>query len=148
MQQQDEDRARADAMQHRREDEQALNEELWRAEEERHYFEDLMVNFDGKLAFFDTVYGVLPEGEDGDNIRREIDNRIPGIYDMLDGFQSQYQEVDNRISDLNFELFKAQQEWDREDEANFEEDAARMVLQKTDYETELTELTTMLAVQG
>lgn len=140
MQQQDEDRARAEAQQARREEEDNLYGELDRAFEERKYFEDLMNNYSGKLEFFNTVYGVLPEGEDGENIRQQIDTRMPGVYDLLDTVQAQYLEVDQHVSDLNFQLFMAQQRWDAEDEAAFMQDVARVHEQKADYDVEKVEL--------
>lgn len=105
MEAQDAERARAEAAQARREKGASFDENIAEAEEERQYFEGLLDNFKQKLDFFDALRGTFEDDEYGNKERAKLDEKMARIYDMEEGFRQQFQEVDNKISDLNFEKF-------------------------------------------
>jgi len=71
----------------------------------------LITNFDNKLEFFDLLYQTYDDSDAGWERKDRIDQEIGRIYDQQWQFQMQFDEVDVRISDLNFDRFMQEQAW-------------------------------------
>lgn len=49
-----------------------------------------------------------------------IDEKIGSYFSQLDVFHTQLNDLDTKLSDLNFERFLVEQAWAAEDEAKFQ----------------------------
>lgn len=86
------------------------------------------------------VYNSYDPTEYGWAERDAVDVQINYVYDQLVKFQLQQREIDTHISNINFEAFFQEQEWAKEDEAQFLLDVARAEQQVADYNLELSEI--------
>lgn len=111
MQQQDEDQARADAAQARREARSEFETEINEAVREREYFETLLANNEARLAFFDLYASTLPDTPQAWEQMDRISEGIERIYDESATYHAQLDGLDGHISDMNFELFIQEQGW-------------------------------------
>jgi hypothetical protein len=111
MQQQDEDQARADAAQARREARSGFETEINEAVREREYFETLLANNEARLAFFDLYASTLEDTPQAWEQMDRISEGIERIYDESATYHAQLDNLDGHISDMNFELFIQEQGW-------------------------------------
>lgn len=106
-------------------------------EDQLEYFRYLVRQNNEKLNFFDLFQNSLDTADEvGWQWWLDVDNMKSSVFEQLDGQQLQLQALDEHFSNLNFEMFMMEQEWQAADEAAFQADAARAEEQKTDYITE------------
>jgi len=137
---QEAERQRADDMAYRRETEEWMNEDMDTAMAIKEYYMTVIGSNDEKLAFFDLVYGSYEDDEYGWDMKEQLDWQIQYTYDQLVSFQDQMQEIDTYISDLNFDRFLVEQQWQQEDEWMYNDILWRAEAQESDYLYELEEI--------
>jgi len=141
MEQQAEEQARAEAAQWRREESAWLFEEIAAVSEKRDYFSGLIHNNDQKLIFLEMLMDLVDTStEQGWEEYDMFVNQTGRVYETNWEYQQQFDELDTHLSDLNFELFIMEQQWQQEDEAAFLEDAARAQEQFDDYQAEIDDI--------
>jgi len=137
---QEAERARADNLAYRRETTEWMDEEMEDAMAIKEYYMTVINNNDEKLAFFDLVYQSYDDDEWGWDMKEGLDWYIQYTYDQLVNFQNQMGEIDTYISDLNFDRFLVEQQWQQEDEFMYQDIIWRAEAQEQDYLYELQEI--------
>jgi hypothetical protein len=115
-----------------------MDEEEAEVVEQLDYFRTLVSNNDNKIEFLYMFIDTL-QPDDWERID-ELHNAIGRIYDENWEYQSQVDELDGHLSNLNFERFIVEQQWQMEDEAAFQAEAERAQAQADEYEMEWAEL--------
>jgi hypothetical protein len=137
---QEAERARADSLAYRRETTEWMDEDMEDAMAIKDYYMTVIQNNDEKLAFFDLVYQSYEDDEYGWDMKEQLDWYIQYTYDQLVNFQNQMGEIDTYISDLNFDRFLVEQQWQQEDEYMYQDIIWRAEAQEQDYLYELEEI--------
>jgi hypothetical protein len=137
---QEAERARADNLAYRRETTEWMDADMEDAMQIKEYYMTVIRNNDEKLAFFDLVYNSYEDDEYGWDMKENLDWYIQYTYDQLVNFQNQMGEIDTYISDLNFDRFMVEQQWQQEDEYMYQDIIWRAEAQEQDYKYELEEI--------
>lgn len=137
-------RMRAETAQARREEANYLDEQIAFNDEVRNYYTDVIGYNDQKLDFFDLVYLTFEDTPYGWSQKDMVDEQINVIYDQNYLFQTQLEDIDTHISNLEFQKYIQEQRWDQELFEEYEEDAIRMQAQRDSYEAELEDIETAI----
>jgi hypothetical protein len=137
---QEAERARADNLAYRRETTEWMDADMEDAMNIKDYYMTVIRNNEEKLSFFDLVYNSYEDDEYGWDMKENLDWHIQYTYDQFVNFQKQMGEIDTYISNLNFDRFMIEQQWQQEDEAMYQDIIWRAEAQEQDYLFELNEI--------